>query len=267
MPPKNSNDIPSGSMKIPIQSSFITSLFKPKEKDLEINYSKRLKKGWRVAAKDGKRTLTVPEYLRNAPVQITEALHQWALLPHFKKERKSGDYPMIKRELEKIIRAYICHISPIPKVGTVNPTLYENQTRGVKYDLKELFQSVNNQYFQNRLEASLRWGQRHSRTSYYTTRQDPEGRTFNLITIAGVYNSEVIPRFVIEGLMYHEMLHIAIPSFIKNGRRVVHGTEFKRAEKRYEYYNEWIRWEKQTMPALLGSAAIQKKFSMRRRKK
>ncbi|MDR0330193.1 MAG: hypothetical protein LBH93_00575, partial [Chitinispirillales bacterium] len=50
------------------------------------------------------------------------------------------------------------------------------------------------------------------------------------------------------------MLHIAIPPRTVNGRRVIHGRDFKAAERKYPLYNQWIKWEKENMGKLLTKA-------------
>jgi glycine cleavage system aminomethyltransferase T len=33
-----------------------------------------------------------------------------------------------------------------------------------------------------------------------------------------------------------------------NGRRVVHGRDFKRLEKKYIFYEEWMDWHRKVLP-------------------
>ena len=73
----------------------------------------------------------------------------------------------------------------------------------------------------------------------------------SIITIAGIYNLPEIPEFAVRSVIFHEMLHIAVPPIIKNGRRVVHGTAFKTAEKRNPDLVKWIFWEKGALRQLL----------------
>ncbi|NLE01045.1 MAG: hypothetical protein GX640_14350, partial [Fibrobacter sp.] len=72
----------------------------------------------------------------------------------------------------------------------------------------------------------------------------------HLITIAGVYNHPDVPLFAIEAVMYHEMLHIAVPPFKKNGRFVIHGPEFKARERQYASYEKWHEWERSSLRKL-----------------
>jgi hypothetical protein len=79
---------------------------------------------------------------------------------------------------------------------------------------------------------------------------DPAGNRVNLITIAGVYDLPTVPRFAIEAILHHEMLHIAIPPVRGTGRSVIHGSAFKTAEKKFEHYLKWRAWEKTDLPLI-----------------
>ena len=57
--------------------------------------------------------------------------------------------------------------------------------------------------------------------------------------------------------MFHEMLHTKIPARRVNGRRLVHGREFKEAERRYLHAREWDRWQGANLRKL--SAQIKRK--------
>ncbi|MDR0305766.1 MAG: SprT-like domain-containing protein [Chitinispirillales bacterium] len=225
--------------------------------NLKIVISKRLKKSWRVKVcfRTGDRVLTLPSVLENPPQEIKSCLLNWAMLPVSSKARRSPGFVRAKRELENMIRAYMesCGVKK-ERVSRINPLIFEHQTKGFNYNLQKIFDTVNRAYFKGEIRSYIRWGQNASRTSYQTIRIDKDGNPFNLITISGVYDSPLVPEHVIYGLVYHEMLHIAIPPRLVNGRRVVHGKDFKLAEKKYPFYDQWIEWERENMGGLLAKA-------------
>jgi hypothetical protein len=214
---------------------------------LLIFISARLKRGWHVKVdrRSGIRTLTVPSYLEDAPVEIKKALIQWALLPLVKSKDRTRSLKIEKLQLEHQIQTYIRNLdTPKLRVSQLNTAELELKTRGARYDLRELFNTINESYFQNSISSSVRWGGYSSLTSYQTTKTGKDGTRFNLITIAGVYDHPDVPLFAVEAVMYHEMLHIAIPPYLKNGKHVIHGPEFKRAEKEYGHFLQWREWER-----------------------
>ncbi|MFP4163957.1 MAG: hypothetical protein ACLFQB_08845 [Chitinispirillaceae bacterium] len=232
--------------------------------DIAIVVNKRLKKSWRVRVdfKTGKRTLTIPAVLADPPAEVHEYLIRWAMLPVTRKERRASGFKKLKRELENQIRNYM-ESKGVRKerVSRINPVLFEHQTKGFNFDLKQIFNTLNRAYFGGEIESYLRWGQNRSKISYQTCRIDRNGNLFNLITISGIYDSPLVPEYVIYGVMYHEMLHIAIPPRTVNGRRVIHGKDFKKAERKYPFYDLWIEWEQENMGKLL---APKKRFRKRR---
>ncbi|MDR2577917.1 MAG: SprT-like domain-containing protein [Chitinispirillales bacterium] len=224
---------------------------------LEIVVNRRLKKSWRVKVnfRTGERVLTIPEVLANPPEEVRESLIRWAMLPMTRKARRNAAFASNKKTLEETIRAYMesCGVCQERK-SRFNPAAFENQARGVNYDLQMIFDTLNRTYFHGEMKSYIRWGHGASKTSYQTTRVDKGGNQFNLITISGVYDSPQVPEYAVFAIVYHEMLHIAIPPYMVNVRRVVHGKEFKAAEKKFPFYNQWITWERENMSRLIMNA-------------
>ncbi|MBD3239337.1 MAG: hypothetical protein GF331_02035 [Chitinivibrionales bacterium] len=214
---------------------------------LRVSINRRLRRGWHVTVQPytRERHLVVPGYLEDAPTAIKEALLSWAMLPDARRSTRKREIRRRKSEIEARVWRYVEQAHPKRSNGRrVDPARYEGSTRGTVYDLREVFDSINARYFASALESYVRWGETASVTSYQTTREAPDGTRYNLITIAGAYDHPTVPRYAIEGIMYHEMLHIAIPPVVTGGRRSVHGREFRRAERRFEQFGEWCDWQR-----------------------
>jgi len=103
---------------------------------------------------------------------------------------------------------------------------------GQHFDLREIFEKLNRRYFGGGLRLSrLGWSPKRSRTllGHY----DSAHRT---ITISRVLDSPQVPRYLVEYLMFHEMLHVRYPVERVGHRRVVHSRAFRKAEKRFPHY-------------------------------
>jgi hypothetical protein len=221
--------------------------------DLTIHLNRRLKNSWYVRIHRGSnlRELHIPSLLEHASEPVKQALIEWATLPP--RPRK----PELKRalrqhrnQLEDRIRSCIQEMLPRPSVAIKKP--YQKwPTAGCRYDLLEVFTTLNNRYFDSRLVSFLRWGSASSKTSFQSTRMDASGSPYHCITIAGVYNHSEVPRFAIESIMYHEMLHIHIPPRRENGRSIMHGRDFKKLERAFPHYSAWRKWEREQLPLLL----------------
>jgi hypothetical protein len=223
--------------------------------NLSIIVNRRFKRGWQVKVLpfSGKRQLSIPPFLSEAPEDIKNCLIEWALLPCRPRHSRKKAVREQRSLLEKRIWAYIEVLpdSPARNLRRFDPGKFSSNTRGSVHDLKEVFDHVNRSWFNGSLLALVRWGHRGTTTSYHTSKNDAHGLRFNLITIAGAYNHPEVPRFAIEAIMHHEMLHIAVPPYKKNGRSVIHGKEFKNSEKKFHTFREWKKWEREKLPALI----------------
>ncbi len=187
------------------------------------------------------RRLVVPTYLENAPHDVKNALIDWGLLFH---NPRGGDRTAAarKRELERYVYHHIeSHGLPISRTSRFEPGSFES--RGCKYDLTEVFDTLNGVYFNTELSSYVRWGKSPFR-SYQSIKYDLQGVRRSLITIGAMYNRPDVPRYAVEGIMFHEMLHIAVPPVKRNGRAIIHGADFKRRERSFPFNLQWLAWEK-----------------------
>jgi hypothetical protein len=236
-------------------ATFDELLARHKSRDtLSVVVNGRLRRGWQVRTQplSQTRVLIIPPYLSDAPEEIKGCLVEWALLPY----RARRPYAVALREkrssLEKKIWQYVESLPHAPRRSSrFDPAKFSGFTSGTVYDLREVFDSVNASRFGGNLRALVRWGDASSKTSYHMAKTDAAGTRFHLITIAGIYNHPQVPRFAIEAIMHHEMLHIAIPPYRKNGRMVIHGREFRETEERFTHFREWRTWERERLPFIM----------------
>ena len=109
-------------------------------------------------------------------------------------------------------------------------------TRGAKrlpgpegryYHLEEVFDSLNERFFHNLLgRPSLTWSEHYARRQlgHYDA-------AHNTIVVSKVFDRPSSPRYAIEYLLYHEMLHLKHPVTVRGTRRCVHGPAFRADEK------------------------------------
>lgn len=135
--------------------------------------------------------------------------------------------------------------TPLAAKGKVMPM----KPKGRYHDLTEILAVINETYFENKLTCRITWSNRVGGLSFHSVRKDPvTGEEFDLISISKGYDAANCPEYAVAGVVYHECLHIAIPPVLRNGRRVVHGREFRKQEHLYLYYTEWIDWHKRVLP-------------------
>jgi hypothetical protein len=105
-------------------------------------------------------------------------------------------------------------------------------TCGDFYDLQMLFQKINAEYFQQDLEQPrLRWSSRRAtrRLGYY----HPDTDT---ITLSCFLDQKTIPQYVVEYVLYHEMLHKKLGLKEVNSYRLAHTSQFKQKERKFKQY-------------------------------
>ncbi len=111
-------------------------------------------------------------------------------------------------------------------------------TEGDIYDLDELFDDVNAKYFNNKIERPLlTWS---SRKTYRVLGH--HDATQNKIVISRSLDTPETPRYIVEYVMFHEMLHVKHPTLTINGRRYNHTPAFRADEQRFPKYHAAERW-------------------------
>jgi len=111
-------------------------------------------------------------------------------------------------------------------------------SRGSVYDLERIFNVLNLHYFRGRIpKPVLTWSAK--KTYRILGHHDAHHDT---IVVSRSLDSKDVPPFVVEYIVFHEMLHIAHPTKHVNGRRYNHTATFKRDERKFEFYTEAERW-------------------------
>ncbi len=126
-------------------------------------------------------------------------------------------------------------------------------SKGLVYDLDEIFERLNVQYFGNSIEKpALTWSAR--KTYRILGHHDA---THGHIAISRSLDSADVPLFVVESVVYHEMLHIAHPTKHVNGRRYNHTAAFRRDERKYTQLGDAERWIERNVRKLKKAAQRQ----------
>jgi hypothetical protein len=125
--------------------------------------------------------------------------------------------------------------------------------QGVHFNLLGIFDELNRTEFGGVLgDVRVGWSFQRSRTmlGHY----DSSHRT---ITVTRWLDARRVPRYVVEYLVFHEMLHAQFPVGRNNHRRVVHSNAFREAEKKFRYYQRatgWLKRNSGSSPAAIHRA-------------
>jgi hypothetical protein len=123
---------------------------------------------------------------------------------------------------------------------------------GKHHNLQEIFDTLNERYFAGSVKARITWGPRTRRArSRESIKLGSYTFEDEIIRIHPVLDAADVPRFFVEWIVYHEMLHEVHDMPVVDGRRVYHTPEFRRAEARFERYAEAVLWERTHVHKLL----------------
>ena len=109
-----------------------------------------------------------------------------------------------------------------------------SSSKGQNFDLEQIFEQLNTAYFYGLLgRPQLSWSAMHSRTNL--GHFDP---AHNAIIVSKILDRPGIPRYAVEYLLYHEMLHLKYPVKLKGSRRCVHPAAFQEEERRFAHFEQ-----------------------------
>ena len=118
------------------------------------------------------------------------------------------------------------------------------RAHGRYYNLLEIFHSINKEYFEGRVSASITWGAKGPRRAAARRTLGSFSDHNNMIRINPILDAKSVPRYFLDFIVYHEMLHADIGIETRGKRRLIHPKEFKRREKDFKYYERALAWEK-----------------------
>ncbi len=175
-----------------------------------------------------------------------------------------------KNEIKKFIRLNQDEIDRLKPVRRRKIFLFH---QGVHFNLKEIFDKINNKYFSNKIDCRISWGKYPKKVKRKKSiRYGAFIQEKNLIMVSRVLDNDFIPDFFIEYIVYHEMLHayffnlknskirLTYPQMqinfsglkVKSKRpQIVHDAEFKLKEREFAEYERKKKWGKENLEKML----------------
>jgi hypothetical protein len=105
---------------------------------------------------------------------------------------------------------------------------------GRHYDLDQIFDELNLRFFHGLMaRPQMTWSGNRAlrRLGHY----DP---AHNTIVVSRVFDGPRVPRYAIDYLVYHEMLHLRHPVKLRGNRRLVHPATFREEENLFPHLAE-----------------------------
>lgn len=186
-----------------------------------------------IRLRNSKIFVRLSEISRAAPLEIQRAL-AYILVAKLRRRKVSPSAAKIyrdfvqSREMQDLARAN----------KQVKGRKIITSAQGDVYDLEEIFARLNQTYFQNSIpKPTLTWSAR--KTYRILGHHDA---THETIVISRSLDDVKVPLYVLEYVVFHEMLHIFHPTTHRNGRRYNHTPQFRLDEKKFTYFDEAENW-------------------------
>jgi hypothetical protein len=201
--------------------------------DVSISFYPYVNVNHTIRVRDGRVLVKISTLFREAPAAVHEAL-AIILVAKLLRRRVPAKADLVYKNFVSDPDFRALAISHKQKKGRKQL----HGSKGEAYDLEEIFDQLNRDYFnQSLIKPKLSWsgGKTFRRLGHYD-------EAHNAIVISRSLDSRSIPAFVVEYVVYHEMLHVKHPTVHRNGKRYSHTPEFKRDEQRYDYFEEADGW-------------------------
>lgn len=178
-----------------------------------------------IRLREGRLLVRISDLLEGAPEPVLRAIAHILLAKMYRKP--------IDREHATRYRRYVSTHHMSEKAHLVRQMRGRKRittARGHIYHLEEIFEDLNLRYFHGLMARPLMtWSTERARNrlGHY----DP---AHNAIVVSSVFDHPRVPRYVVEYIVYHEMLHLKHPVKLRGSRRCVHSPEFQAEEKLFD---------------------------------
>ena len=177
-----------------------------------------------IRLREGRLLVRVSDLLEGAPEYVLRAIAHILLAKMYRKP--------IDRSHATRYRRYVSSHHMTQKAHLVRQVRGRKRivsAQGRVYDLDAIFDDLNFRFFHGLLarpQMSWSFERARNRLGHY----DP---AHNAIVISRVFDHPGVPPYVIEYIVYHEMLHLKHPVKLRGSRRCVHSSEFQVEEREF----------------------------------
>ena len=192
----------------------------------------RVRRGWR---------LRVHHMFLAAPEEVVTALAE------FVRSADARSSAVLDRFIERN-KAFIRRVSPaqLRRRLRIEPV-------GRHHDLLAIFCALNRRYFSGRVAATITFGPApRSRRPRKSIKMGSYSADSRVIRIHPALDQPKVPRYFVEWIVFHEMLHHVYRARRgDDGRRCVHPPEFVDHERRFHDFHRAQAWENENLDVLL----------------
>jgi predicted metal-dependent hydrolase len=130
------------------------------------------------------------------------------------------------------------------------------QGRGHHHDLGTIAAELNERYFEGQVSVRIGWARMSKRSGRGRKRRSIKLGSYlsrgAVVRVHPVLDAPWVPDYFVHYIVYHELLHHVIDMPVQNGRRRLHGPDFRERERAFDRYAEAIAWEQANLDRLLS---------------
>jgi hypothetical protein len=174
-----------------------------------------------IRLREGRISVNLSDILEGAPEPVLRAISHILIAKLYRKPISAAQANRYRRFASS--EAVVRHSE---RIRQTRGRKRISTTQGTHYNLDEVFDSLNMRFFHGLMgRPQLTWSEHSARRllGHYDA-------AHNTIVVSRVFDRRNTPRYAIEYLMYHEMLHLRHPVKARNGRRCIHSREFQAEE-------------------------------------
>jgi len=214
---------------------------------VEVVFTRARRTVLRLVPRGRERTVRMNEFFAHAPAEVRSAVVSWI---------RSGR--RARRKLE-ILDAWV--ESQIESVERSAPRRVRVNTCGRIHDIGRLAGELRASEFASEFATgaaswpALTWGRAPKSSTRRTLRLGSFDVWSCVVRLHPVLDQPAVPESFVRYVLFHELLHAAMPAQRGNGgRRIFHGREFRRREREYAGTSAALAWEEEHLAELLWSA-------------
>ena len=182
-----------------------------------------------IRVREGKVLVRLSDLLESAPDDVITAIAHILLAKLY---RKPIEHARAARYRKYISSRAIADKAQLVRQARGRKRLHGPQ--GLLHDLDAIFDDLNQRFFHGLLgRPRMSWSP--SRTRRILGHYDP---AHNAILISRIFDHSEVPLYVLEYIVYHEMLHLKHPVRLRGSRRCIHSPEFQSEEKQFPQFAE-----------------------------
>jgi hypothetical protein len=182
-----------------------------------------------IRMREGRLLVRISDLLEGAPENILRAIAHILLAKMYRRPIDQEHAVRYRRYVSTQHMARKAHL-----VRQLRGRKRIASANGHVYDLNGIFDGLNVRFFYGLLARPLMtWSsdRARNRLGHY----DP---AHNAIVVSRIFDHPRVPRYVVEYIVYHEMLHLKHPVKLRGSRRCIHSSEFQAEEKLFERFAE-----------------------------